>query len=367
MSGSAVRVVVAIVLTALAAPPAAAARRLAETADPVARVTQLNREALAAVDKREFEKAREILKKALELCDDADLTQHPIAARTHVHMGVVILEGFKNRELGLKQFAVALSIDPEIVLTPALATPEMSEAFDEAKSRAAGIDAPAAAVAEPSPQARPARTPAAQDDARSQLVADGDADQDDQVEHRWFAGLVAGAGFGTVSGHGELNADRPVSGAISGAPLGQLSPEIGTWWTPNLVLSAQARIQIVTGGTEIDANGRVYRPASWALALFGKASWFFGDGALRPFVAGALGGGQIRHVVTFGVLKDCGPARNQTCVDTVVAGPALAQLGGGLLYRVAGDLAIVAGTNLQLAAPKFTANVDINAGVAFAF
>src|SRR6185312_2208623 len=61
--------------------------------------------------------------------------QHPIAARTHVHMGVVILEGFKNRELGEKQFAEALAIEPAIAMTPALATPEINDAFDEAKAQ----------------------------------------------------------------------------------------------------------------------------------------------------------------------------------------------------------------------------------------
>src|ERR1700722_14139912 len=96
----------------------AAPRRIAEGQDPAARVTQLNREALAAIDKREFEKAREILKKALELCGTAGLERHPVAARTHVHMGVVIIEGFKNRELGEKQFSQALAIEPSIAMTP---------------------------------------------------------------------------------------------------------------------------------------------------------------------------------------------------------------------------------------------------------
>jgi hypothetical protein len=149
--------------------------------------------------------------------------------------------------------------------------------------------------------------------------------------------------------------------------MGQLSPELGYWVSPNLMLSAQGRVQMVTGPTEIDANGRVYSPASWAFALFAKATWFFGSAGLRPFVSGGLGGGQIRHVVTFAALKDCGPSRNQTCVDTVVAGPALAELGGGVLFRIAGGFGILAGTNLQLAAPELTANFDINAGVAVAF
>ncbi len=41
-------------------------------------------------------------------------------------MGVVIIEGFKNRELGVKQFAAALAIEPGIAMTPALVTPGMS-------------------------------------------------------------------------------------------------------------------------------------------------------------------------------------------------------------------------------------------------
>src|SRR5579862_638469 len=95
----------------------AAPRRIAESQDPAGKITQLNREALAAVDKREFEKAREILKKALDACQASGLAQHPIAARTHLHMGVVIIEGFKNRELGEKQFGEALAIEPTIAMT----------------------------------------------------------------------------------------------------------------------------------------------------------------------------------------------------------------------------------------------------------
>ena len=66
---------------------------LAQPVDATEKVTQLNREALAAVDKREFEKARELLKRALDLCKSAGLEQHPAAARTHIHMGVVIIQG----------------------------------------------------------------------------------------------------------------------------------------------------------------------------------------------------------------------------------------------------------------------------------
>src|SRR3954462_14546918 len=126
---------------------AASPRRMAEAQAPAARVTQLNREALAAIDKREFEKARGILKKALELCGSSGLDRHPVAARTHGHMGVVIIEGFKNRELGEKQFAQALAIEPAIAMTPALVTPEISEAFDEAKEHGKSAATPSTAPA----------------------------------------------------------------------------------------------------------------------------------------------------------------------------------------------------------------------------
>ena len=84
-------------------------------------------------------------------------------------------------------------------------------------------------------------------------------------------------------------------------------------------------------------------------------------------MSGGLGGGQIRHVVTFANLTDCGPAGNQKCVDSVVAGPLLAQVGGGVFYKLGDSLALVLSTNAQVAAPKFTLNLDLNAGVGFAF
>jgi len=128
----------------------ASGQEWAQADDPVSQVTQLNREALAAVDKREFEKARELLKRALDICQTAGLDKHAVTARTHVHMGVVILEGFKNRELAIKQFATALGIEPGIAMTKSLSTPEIDEAFAEAKGHGAG----GAAGAEEPPASR---------------------------------------------------------------------------------------------------------------------------------------------------------------------------------------------------------------------
>jgi hypothetical protein len=101
--------------------------------------------------------------------------------------------------------------------------------------------------------------------------------------------------------------------------------------------------------------------------VFAKASWWMGAGNLRPFLSAGLGGGQIRHVVTFSNLKDCGATRTETCVDSVVAGPLLGEVGAGLLYKLTSDFGLVASSNVEVAAPHFTLNVDINGGVAFTF
>ncbi|MES1209513.1 MAG: tetratricopeptide repeat protein, partial [Pseudomonadota bacterium] len=78
--------------------------------DAVAKITQLNRDAVNAYQAKKFDDARKILKQALDLADSNGLDQHPITARTHIHMGVVIIGGFKQRDLGIKQFKKALEI-----------------------------------------------------------------------------------------------------------------------------------------------------------------------------------------------------------------------------------------------------------------
>jgi hypothetical protein len=84
-------------------------------------------------------------------------------------------------------------------------------------------------------------------------------------------------------------------------------------------------------------------------------------------VSGGIGGGQIRHVVTFGNLTDCGSTGMQKCVDSVVAGPLLAEVGAGVFYKLGSSVALVLSTNVETAAPKFTINLDLNGGVGFAF
>jgi hypothetical protein len=200
-------------------------------------------------------------------------------------------------------------------------------------------------------------------DASEDLGAD-EGDDRASARRRYFVALLVGSGAGWATGTGDTNTDTRTSG-VSRARLGQLVPELGYWMTPTLMLSGQGRFQVVTGTTDVYSEGRVYHTASYAAAGFLKATWFApGVARVRPFFSLAAGGGQIRHVVTFGSLKSCGPAQDQACVDTIAAGPVAVGPGGGLLVELGAGLAAVFQLDTQLTFPTFSFNVDANLGLA---
>ncbi len=125
-------VLVAVVVGVQIAMTAVASAAPAGDAAAVAKVTNLNKKALEAYNKQDYDAARDLLKQALEICTSAGLDQHPITARTHIHFGVIAIVGYKQREVGLKQFRKALEIEPTIKLTKSLVTPELQDAFEEA-------------------------------------------------------------------------------------------------------------------------------------------------------------------------------------------------------------------------------------------
>ena len=104
----------------------------AEDVRTVNRLTEMNKKALEAYAVSDFNKARQILKQALDTCKTSGLEKHPIAARTHIHMGVVLLGGLNQRDLAVRQFQKALEIQPDIQVTRNVATPEVVSAFKEA-------------------------------------------------------------------------------------------------------------------------------------------------------------------------------------------------------------------------------------------
>ena len=435
----------------------------------VEKISKLNKKAVDEFENLNFDQARKILKDALEACSRSGLDSSQIAARTHVHLGVVLFAGFKQKDEALAEFKKALEIAPEIKLDKLLATPEIQEVFDQAveaqKSdkgdKTGGETAPASADAithEPvtrAAQGKPIPINMTLDSsvkAKKVMLsfsADGSEDfgeremkeaspgnwmgeipgsatqgakvsyyievdgDDDQVVARkgsaaeplvvalrgpggaalgpgkkkvvapppkakesegptWYLGLGVGSGFGWTTGTGEVYSKDVVKpGGFAAAKLGQVTPEVGYFLSPDLILSLQLRFQKVSGATSFDdatcGTSMICAPPSFAISGFARAHFLFDFDDFHPFVSAAVGGGSIRHVATFNAMPKCGSDMKTTCVDTIDAGPIFVGGGGGLIYNLSDMFALTAETNLLLGFTNFTFNVDINVGVAVEF
>jgi hypothetical protein len=439
---------------------AAAAPARADDSAAVEKITKLNKKAVDEFENLNFDKARKILQDALDACSKAGLDSSEVAARTHVHMGVVLFAGFKQKDDALAEFKKALEMAPDVKLDKLLATPEIQEVFDQAVSEQKGQGggggekvAPADAITH-EPVTRAAQGKAIQinmtldSSVKAKKVmlsfsADGSEDfgeremheespgnwmgeipasategakvsyyievdgDDDQVIAKkgtaadplvvelrgpggaplgqkkkvapppkekpesegptWYVGLGIGSGFGWTTGTGEINPKDVVKPAgFAPAKLGQVSPEVGYFLSPDLLLSLQIRFQLVSGTTTNFTGPGAAAAPSYALAGFARARYLFDAGDVHPFVGGLLGGGTIRHVATFNSVL-CSTSPKTPCVDSMKAGPIFVGGTGGVIYNVTPTFGLTGETNLALGFTNFTFNVDINVGVALEF
>jgi hypothetical protein len=392
----------------LATLMAQAAPAYAQDANPdvLSKVTNLNKRALQAFQKRDYDSARDFLKEALDLCKGSGLEKHPIRARTEVHIGIVLISGYKQRDAGITHFKKALQIQPDIQLTKSVSTPALQDAFEEASvgGGGGGDDSGGGAQAsndenagggdsaggdDNAPPRRRATTKKKKkrgddDDDDSAAVSkrkgdddDGSGDDDDvggaNNKGKIFVALTAGGGFGIASGTGEESSTTPHTLASAGfapAQLMQVAPEVGYYLSSNLLLSLQGRIQFVSGinpGTST-CGSKPCATAGSAIAVFAKATYFLGDGDFHFFFGGSLGGGTIRHVAKFPQDRSCGTATStQNCVDTLAAGPLLVGPNLGIMYDLNKNISLIVAANTQLGVPKFTFNVDADLGIGLKF
>ena len=472
-----------LVISFLATVPTGAAVA-AEDPTVIAKVTDLNKKALEAYESADLNKARQFLKQALEICETSGLEKHAITARTYIHIGVVLVGGMKQKDLGIKQFRKALEIQPDIQVTRNVATPDVLEAFNEAAaspggggdaaggepaagggdedgddSKSAGR-APAAQatgmIHTPVTRAKPGapiliavklganltaatkvvlsyrgpgdddfvakdmaraaggryagQIPAsaakgksvayfveAQDDegtvlgaaggeskpitvalgggkkkcpepAEGEEAAECDDDEGGGGGPSVFISLGGGTGVGYATGFGDrTNTLKVAPAGFASSSVAQLVPEIGYFVSPDLRLSLQARVQIVAGPNELSIDGKSLAAHKMAVAALARASWFFGEGGLRPYVSVALGGGQISHVVLFQKAKICGKDGGTSCIDSVTAGPIFVGGGAGLTYDFTQNVGVLVELNSLLGFTKFTFHLDVNAGLALRF
>ena len=111
---------------------ASAAGRSGKGQDTVSKVVEINKQALAQLQAGKYDAARDALWNAIAILTDANLGDHAIAARTHVHLAAVYMTGFNDRTKAIRQFVLALKIDPNIKITPQVETAALDEAFDAA-------------------------------------------------------------------------------------------------------------------------------------------------------------------------------------------------------------------------------------------
>jgi hypothetical protein len=390
-------VLVAVVVGVQIATTAVASAAPAGDPAAVAKVTNLNKKALEAYNQQDYDAARDLLKQALEICSSAGLDQHPITARTHVHFGVVAIVGFKQREVGLKQFRKALEIEPDIKLTKSLVTPELQDAFEEAVlatnakgggAAAAGGDDQGGATAaggdenqagnaaaggdegdddHPRPKPKPRKKKSDDDDDNKE--EGGGAGQKGTI----YLGLTVGSSAGVASGSGHMNATHQLSApGFAVGQLGQIEPQIGFFATPTMLLSLVGRLQYVSGLNGENAcgpNGNTFcNPLTIVGAVLARATFLMSEGPFRFTVGGQVGGGYVAHAVVF-PQTDCGASAsgpfNTQCVDALLGGPFLIGPTAGFFYELGDTANIVVGVNSEIGMPKFTFNFDIDIGLAF--
>ncbi|HEY2899802.1 MAG TPA: tetratricopeptide repeat protein, partial [Polyangia bacterium] len=105
----------------------------------MAKLIQINRRALDDYDKKDWRSAKSHLWDAIAEGKRAGLENHPIMARTYLHLGAVYLVGLDDREVAVQFFARALRIDPTIRVSAAMDTTEIAGAFLEAQTTTARL------------------------------------------------------------------------------------------------------------------------------------------------------------------------------------------------------------------------------------
>ena len=113
-------------------------RALAQDQAAVDKMVQLNKKALEDYDTLEWDSAKKRLLDALVAGSKAGLDNHPVMARTYIHLGAVYLTGFKDRNKAMQSFSHALEIDPTIQLSKGIETADVTAAFADAQRKAGG-------------------------------------------------------------------------------------------------------------------------------------------------------------------------------------------------------------------------------------
>ena len=137
----------------------------------------------------------------------------------------------------------------------------------------------------------------------------------------------------------------------------------------------QLRFQLISGATDYSSmtDNMAMRPttsarrARYAFAGFAQASYFFGEGDFRTYVAGTGGLGTIRHVDRVRVAAQLRPDAKPDLHRHRPVGAGVRGRGRGHHVQPEPGVRADVGTNALLGFTKFTFHIDLNAGVAFEY
>jgi len=128
----------------------------------VKKIIELNKKALVQIDAKKFDAARDGLLQAVTTAKQANLLMHKMLARTYVHLGAVYFLGYQDSKNAVKYFGLAKNIRADILLTPSLATPDLTAVFGNSVANKGEADDPWGAAAKSGPRVvarAPAPTP----------------------------------------------------------------------------------------------------------------------------------------------------------------------------------------------------------------
>ena len=78
----------------------------------------MNKRAMDDYDSLEFESSRRTLQDAVQMLRANGLDETPLAAKTYANLGIVYINGFKDRNRGQQQFVNALKIAARLQARP---------------------------------------------------------------------------------------------------------------------------------------------------------------------------------------------------------------------------------------------------------
>jgi hypothetical protein len=101
----------------------------------LARIGAMSDRGLAEYRRGKLDAARRLLQTALSACSKAGFDHHMVKAITHARLGLVLVGGYQQPQLGVEQFRKALQIDPSVPLARRDLKPAVTAAFRQAVAR----------------------------------------------------------------------------------------------------------------------------------------------------------------------------------------------------------------------------------------